>query len=250
MTTPASLWRNAYDSSRIPYKGQTSGSISSAPFVLNKDLETVTTNDNRPWEVYNGDLTNASHANVIPIACPGEYSVLEIWMFMPHNVYATEDTPPVLNIYGRTPIQKQNRGNLPSDHATIANFPTNLDAWWAPLTMVDRTAPSYFGVPSAYYSGINPAGDTLEDGSGSFAMHSFNFKPQTVAIPSRDGVTAADQQPVSIIGDGTESGVCFPASQMYLNGSDVVMATVHAAYVEGSSGTAVTNVMLMGRFLG
>ena len=249
MTTPANTWRNAYDSMRHPYKGQTSGSISSAPFVLNKNLETVTANDDRPWEIYSGDLTDASYANIIPVACPPEYSVLEIWMVMPTGVYANLDTSPSINIYGRTAIQQNQRGNLPSDHATLANFPTTLNEWWAPLTMVDSTSPSNIVGQTAYYTGINAGYSDADDGTGSFDMHSFNFKPQTVSGPSRDGAAAADNAPVSTIGDGTASVVCFPASQMYLNGSDTVMATVHAVFTE-ASGSEVSNVMLMGRFLG
>ena len=254
MTTPASVWRNAYITSRLPYSSGTTGQICSAPFVLHKDLSSATggsgANADRPFEVANGLLTDASHANIVPIAVPAEYAILETWMvILGTHAFDNSDTSPVMNIYGKTSFGDQHDGNMPDDYATIADWPENLREWWMPLPMTDRTTAANTGDTEAVFTGINPVGLDSEPGTGSHMQSAFEFKLQTIPVPATNANNVLDHGHVARIGDGTGAAAfCYPSQTFFLNGSDTVMATVKTAVVNNSD--ALGTCILMGRFHG
>ena len=255
MTTPASTWRNAYITSRLPYSSGTTGQICSAPFVLNKALGTPTADPDRPFEIANGLITDASYSNIIPIAVPPEYAILETWVVLvgTHGIIVNTgpDILPVMSIYGKTTWNDNHDGNMPDDHATIANWPANLREWWMPLPMTDRTTPSSTGTGGEFNTGVNDNDFTAVQGSGSFEMSAFEFKPRMIPIPSKDGSENEPHAPVARIGDGTVAAQCFPSQTFFLNGSESILATVVTAMDEASSGTNFDGgVFLMGRFHG
>ena len=261
-TSPSDLVRNTYMTARHPNFSGTTGSIVSAPFVLHKDL-TKTTEDgsgdvsSEPWAVYNGLHTEGSAGqitSIIPIAVPAEYAILETWMVAKTGTYPNSSTPPIINIYGSTPIGEQNKGNLPGDLATIANMPANINRWWTPLGSVDRTAPgSTVTANGEMYTGIDssPAANGSvhkEQSTGQFPMQAFNCQVLTKPVPATDGEDADSQMPVATLGTATASLDCYPSTQWYLNGSDIVMVTVKTAVVDGAS--SLSDCMLMGRLHG
>lgn len=252
MTTPASVWRNSYITSRLPYSSGTTGQICSAPFVLHKDLSSATggsgANADRPFEVANGLLTDASHANIVPIGVPAEYAILETWLVVTGtHPLDNSDTKPVMNIYGKTSFGDQHDGNMPDDYHTITDWPVDLREWWMPLPMTDRTSASNVGATEAVFTGINPSALDAEPGTGSHAQHAFGFHLQTIPVPATNAAAAGDHGHVARIGDGTGPGAfCYPAQTFFLNGSDTIMATVSTALSAGDLGTGI----LMGRFHG
>ena len=265
MTSPSDLVRNAYMTARHPNFSGTTGSIVSAPFVLHKDLTKATQQGGsdtdcsaEPWAIYNGLFTESDAgdiSSIIPIAVPAEYAILETWMVAKTGTYATADTPPIINIYGSTPIGEQNKGNLPGDLATITNMPTEVNRWWTPLSSVDRTAPGTTAtVRGQMYTGIHtnavaPSTLVTHPGTGQFPMQAFNCQVLTKPVPATDGDVAADQIPVAKLGTASASLDCYPSTQWYLNGSDIVMVTVKTAAVDAASAD-LSDCMLMGRLHG
>lgn len=255
MTTPASVWRNSYITSRLPYSSGTTGQISSAPFVLNKNLAVQTgasgANADRPFEVANGLVTHASHANIIPIAVPAEYAILETWMVITGtHVLEQEDTLPILNIYGKTSFHNEHAGNMPDDYETISNWPANLREWWSPLFMTDRTTPatSTGTATGAFNTGVNDTDVDQVNGSGSFEMHAFGFEARSIPVPHHNAVESEPHDFVAKIGDGTAAALCYPSQTFFLNGSDTVLTTVTTALAAGSG--SLGSAFLMGRFHG
>jgi hypothetical protein len=262
-TSPSDLVTNTYMTSRHPNFSGTTGSIVSAPFVLHKNLLLQTlasgpTNvSDQPWGVYNGLFTElaGSISAIVPISVPAEYAILETWMVAKTGTYATADTPAIINIYGSTPIGQNNKGNLPGDLNTIANWPTEVNRWWTPLSSVDRTAPGTTGTADGeMYTGIDssPAASGSvhkESSTGQYPMQAFNCQVLTKPIPATDGEDADSQIPVSTLGTATASLDCYPSTQWYLNGSDIVMVTVKTAAVD-AAGTDLSDCMLMGRLHG
>ena len=256
-TSPSDLVRNTYMTARHPNFSGTTGSIVSAPFVLHKDLTKATTTSDgdvssQPWALYNGLLTeNAGGITpIVPVAVPAEYAILETWMVCKTGTYAIGEDPAEVNIYGSTPIGEHNKGNLPGDLATIANMPANVNRWWTPLSSVDRTSPGTdTTAANVHYTGLGVHGSQAGDvdgvkGSGQFPMQAFRCQPLTKPVPATNGALQADQIPVAQLGTADVSLDCYPSAQWYLNGSDIVMVTVHTA------GSAADNLMLMGRFHG
>lgn len=269
-TSPSDLVTNTYMTARHPNFSGTTGSIVSAPFVLHKDLTKATTIadgsdgdtdpddvSDQPWAIYNGLLTESpagSISSIVPVSVPTEYAILEVWMVAKTGTYNTADTPPVINIYGSTPIDQQNKGNLPGDINTIANMPTVVDRWWTPLSSVDRTAPaSAITTGGSMATGIDTmpatAAVNTEPSTGQFSMHAFNCRVLTKPVPGTNANAAADQVPVSKLGTATASLDCYPSAQWYLNGSDIVMVTVNTAVID-DAGADLSDCMLMGRFHG
>ncbi len=257
MTTPASTWRNAYITSRLPYSSGTTGKICSAPFVLNKALGTATANADRPFEIANGLITDASYSNIIPIAVPSEYAILETWMVIvgSHDI-DDDDTMPSLSIYGKTSFGDNHDGNMPDNYATITDWPASLREWWMPLPLTDRTTPSLTGVAHNYNTGVRSeaaGGFDAIPGTGSFEMSAYKFSPRTIPVPG--GAACTDNDPheyVAKIGDGTGVGAsCCPSQTFFLNGSDTILTTVNAALAENGGGTNFDGgAFLMGRFHG
>ena len=250
MTTPASTWRNAYITSRLPYSSGTTGQICSAPFVLNKDLKTATNDPDRPFEIANGLITHASYSNIIPVAVPAEYAILETWMVITgtHDFVGSTDTEPVLNIYGKTSFSDNHSGNMPDDYATITDWPANLREWWSPLFMTDRTTPSSIGATGGHNTGVTDTDNDKEKGTGSFEMHAFGFEARTIPVPRSNGQSITEPAlPVAKIGDGTGVAAhCFPAQTFFLNGAETILTTVTDALAGGGLGDG----FLMGRFHG
>lgn len=257
MTTPASVWRQTYITSRLPYSSGTTGQICSAPFVLNKALGTATANADRPFEIANGLITDASYSNIIPIAVPPEYAILETWMVVvgTHEI-VDADTTPVLSIYGKTSFGDQHSGNMPDDYTSITDWPENLREWWMPLPCTDRTTPASTGAVHNYNTGVrseSAGGFDASPGSGSFDMSAYKFTPRTIPVPGGAPTTDANpQEYVAKVGDGTGVGAsCFPAQTFFLNGADTILTTVNTALDEASSGTNFDGgAFLMGRFHG
>ena len=258
MTTPASTWRNAYITSRLPYSSGTTGQICSAPFVLNKALGTATADPDRPFEIANGLLTDNSYANIIPIAVPAEYAILETWMVIVTASHAIvdADTLPTLNIYGKTSFGDQHDGNMPDDYATITDWPANLREWWMPLPMTDRANAGNTGAANSIFTGINQTatvgGLDAEPGTGSHMQSAFGFRAHTIPVPNKNAATANSHSHVAKIGDGTGvAAYCYPAQTFFLNGSDTILTTVTTALDEDSGGTNFDGgAFLMGRFHG
>ncbi len=250
MTTPASTWRHSYINSRLPYSSGTTGQICSAPFVLHKNLKNATNDPDRPFEIANGLLTHASYANIIPIAVPPEYAILETWMVITgsHGFVGSTDTEPVLNLYGRTSFGDNHSGNMPDDYGTITNWPANLREWWSPLFMTDRTTPSSTGTTGGHNTGVTDTDNDQEKGTGSFEMHAFGFEARTIPVPRSNGAITEPAFPVAKIGDGTatEAAHCFPSQTFFLNGADTILTTVTDALAGGGLGSG----FLMGRFHG
>ena len=247
MTTPASVWRNSYITSRLPYSSGTTGQISSAPFVLNKNLKTATDNPDRPFEIANGLINHASYSNIIPIAVPAEYAILETWMVITGtHEFVEADTLPILNIYGKTSFHDEHTGNMPDDYEQITNWPANLREWWSPLFMTDRTTPASTGATNAHNTGVNDTDVDQANGSGSLEMHAFGFEARSIPVPNHNGAETEPHDFVAKIGDGTAAALCYPAQTFFLNGSDTVLATVTTAL----SGTGLGSGFLMGRFHG
>ncbi len=251
MTTPASTWRNAYITSRLPYSSGTTGQVCSAPFVLNKDLKTATNDPDRPFEIANGLITHSSYANIIPVAVPAEYAILETWMVITgtHDFVGSTDTEPVLNIYGKTSFSDNHSGNMPDDYGTITDWPANLREWWMPLFMTDRTTPgtSTGATTGGHNTGVTDTDTDQEKGTGSFEMHAFGFEARTIPVPRSNGAITEPALPVAKIGDGTGVAAhCFPAQTFFLNGADTILTTVTDALAGGGLGSG----FLMGRFHG
>jgi hypothetical protein len=211
--------------------------------VLNKDINTVTDSTAadiiRPWEIFAGTLDGAGTPNIVPIGVPGEYSKLEIWAVSKTTLDG--QTEPILSLYGRQSIPDAAKGNLPN--AYDSGF-QEVNEWWNPLVFVDRAVDRLnsstdeigAGIPHAAVA--STAGNV--NGTCSYQLQAMQFTLNMRAAHLADNQVADAGNNVAVYGTNL---FCGPMTSLFLDGVDVVMATVHTG-AEGSAG----DTMLMGRF--
>lgn len=246
-TAPSDIFRNHLVGHRFPQFSGTGGSVCSAPFVLNKDINTETDTTAadiiRPWEIFAGTLDGPGTPNIIPIGVPGEYSKLEIWAVSKTTLAA--QTEPILSIYGRQSIPDAAKGNLPN--AYDSNFP-ELNEWWNPLVFVDRAVDRLNSSTDEIGAGIPHVATAANTAAIANATCSYQLQALQFTLNMR-AAHLADNQIGAGVGDNVAvygtSLFCGPMTSLFLDGVDVIMATVHTG-AQGSAG----DTMLMGRFTG
>ncbi len=242
-TAPSDIFRDHLVSHRFPQFSGTGGSVCSAPFVLNKDINSVTDSTAgdiiKPWEIFAGTLDGAGTPNIIPIGVPAEFSKLEIWAVSKTTLDGQGE--PILSVFGRQSIPEHAKVNLPN--AYDSGF-QEVNEWWNPLVFVDRAVDRLnsstdeigAGIPHTAVSGTA----ANVNGTCSYQLQSLQFTLNMRAAHLADNQVADAGNNVAVYGT---SLFCGPMTSLFLDGCDVVMATVHTG-AEGSAG----DTMLMGRF--
>ena len=246
-TAPSDIFRDHLVSHRFPQFSGTGGSVCSAPFVLNKDINSVTDSTAgdiiKPWEIFAGTLDGAGTPNIIPIGVPAEFSKLEIWAVSKTTLVGQAE--PILSIYGRQSIPEHAKVNLPN--AYDSNF-QEVNEWWNPLVFVDRAVDRLNSSTDEVGAGIPHVATAANTAAIANATCSYQLQAMQFTLNMR-AAHLADDQIGSTPGDNVAvygtSLFCGPMTSLFLDGCDVVMATVHT----GAAGSA-GDTMLMGRFTG